>query len=73
MGLTTVSCMAFLYYPGMLITSTEDHERAGASSGIGLALAELLAKSEEYIVVATARKPEVIKAKGEGWYQLERI
>ena len=40
--------------------------RAGASSGIGLALAELLAKSEEYVVIATARKPDVIKAKGDG-------
>ena len=39
---------------------------AGASSGIGLALAELLARSKDYIVIATARKPEVIKGKAEG-------
>ncbi|CAK0745896.1 hypothetical protein CVIRNUC_001653 [Coccomyxa viridis] len=37
----------------------------GASSGIGLALAELLARSKEYTVIATARKPEVIKGKAE--------
>ena len=43
---------------------------AGASSGIGLALAELLARSKEYTVIATARKPEVIKGKAEGMSSL---
>ena len=56
-----------------MFASTEGHERTGASSGIGLALAELLAKSKEYIVIATARKPEVIKEKGEGMCCLDRL
>ena len=43
---------------------------AGASSGIGLALAELLARSKDYTVIATARKPEVIKGKAEGMSSL---
>ena len=70
-GLTIIACMTFSIFKGLLFLSTEGHERAGASSGIGLALAELLAKSKEYVVIATARKPEVIKAKGEGISLLE--